>query len=446
MSSTTSKKMARTVIKPLNPTDVNDSNIKYGNVKNNTETKAKWVDITYGTNNEKFLVTARGCVIKTFTKQETKTKSDVPKKDKYSVFMSLKDEKFTEMLDKFEEQLVQKGVENSDAWFGSEMNEEECRALFKSAISRHEKFGNAIGGILSRDFTWDSKVEQVSKSSPIEEAFVKNAVVDVVFQFNTVKFGAGKYSLGVDVFCMKLVGLGGEGGYVSNAITLNEFQPGKISLTDKEKHEKSPGGSFCKVLYDEKPLRIRLNEIEGRVFEFKKDTDISYTLSIRLKDERLRKMVETIDSEVLNILIDKSQKYLDKAKAAATLVLKKQGLYKQLCSFSKKDADLIKEKKEPTNPPSLWIKIYYNAEKGFDNKIINAETGKPINTPAELINKDIIIPEIEVYSRHLWFGKTYSVNLTLNKCQVSYDAPVIDMGDDDEDGEGSVEAENSDDE
>lgn len=443
MSNTATKKMARKVIKPLNPTEFDSSNVNLGQVKTNTENTSKWVDATYE-GNDKFLVVVRGCIIKTFTKQEnkSKTKGDVPNKGRYQLFMGIKDESFIEMVNKYEDYLISKGVENCEDWFGNEMTEEECRDMLKPLVPKHEKYGYSAGGVLARDFTWDSKVEEVSKTTPYEEAFQKGAVVDVVYSFNTVKFGTGKYYIGTEIVRINLMGVGGEGGYVSNAITLAEFQPGKITLTDKQKHEGGQGGSFCKVLYNDKPLRIRLTEVEGRVFEFTKDDKTSYTISIRLKDKKLREMVETIDTEVLNTLIDNSEKYMEKKKQAATLVLKKQGLYKLLCSFSKKDLELIKEKKEPANPPSLWIKIYYNEEKGFDNKIINSETGKPINKPSELINKDVLIPDIEVYSRHLWFGKTYSVNLTLNRCNISYDAPDFDMGDNANDEE--EEAENSD--
>ena len=453
MSST--KKIASKVFKPLNPTEFDSTNVKFSPVKNNTEIRSKWVDTTYeGCKDGKFYVTARGCVIKSFTKQQPNPKyndkpsGDKPKKDKYTVWMGIKDTNFMNMIEKYDDFIISKSVENGLAWFGNEMTEEECRDLFKSVVSRHEKYGNSLSGVLSREFSWESKIEEVSNSTPLEEAFQKHSVVDVVLAFNSVKFATDKYNLGVEIVRMNLVGTGGEGSYVSNSLTLNEFQPGKITLTEKVAHEKSQGGRYCKVLYDERPLRIRLTEVEGRVFEFKKEDTTSYSISIRLNDKKLREMVESIDNEVLAILLENSEKYLDgKKKATAISILKKNGGYKNLCSFSKKDAELIKEKKEPANPPSLWIKIYYDTTKGFDNKIINADTGKPISTPAEIINKDVSISEIEVYSRHLWFGKTYSVNLTLNRASISYNAPVFDMGDDDGDSAtGTEEAYNSDDE
>lgn len=452
MSST--KKIASKVFKPINPSEFEATNVKFSPVKNNTEIRSKWVDTTYeGCKDGKFYVTVRGCVIKSFKKKQPNPKfndkpsGDKPKKDKYNVWMGIKDTNFMNMVEKYDDYIISKSVENGLAWFGNEITEEECRDLFKSVVSRNEKYGNSLSCDLSREFSWTSKVEEVSNSTPLEEAFTKHSVVDVVLAFNSVKFATDKYNIGLEIVCMNLVGTGGEGSYVSNSLTLDEFQPGKITLTEKVAHEKSQGGRYCKVLYDEKPLRLRLTDVEGRVFKFEKDGTVSYSISIRLNDKKLREMVETIDNEVLAILLENSEKYLDgKKKATAISILKKNGGYKNLCSFSKKDAELIKEKKDPVNPPSLWIKIYFDEEKGFDNKIINADTGKPIGSPVEIINKDVSISEIEVYSRHLWFGKTYSVNLTLNRASISHNAPVFDMGDDGESGNGTEEASNSDDE
>ena len=73
--------------------------------------------------------------------------------------------------------------------------------------------------------------------------------------------------------------------------------------------------------------------------------------------------------------------------------------------------------------PTVWAEAITVAAK---ITIIN----KPIANSEDIINKDLNISSIEFYSRHIWFGpKGTSINLTLNKCGISYDAPVYDMDD-----------------
>ena len=65
------------VIKPLNPAEFDSSKLNFGNVIINTEIGNKYCKITYGnlsTSDNKFLVVARGCIIKTFKKVENKDK------------------------------------------------------------------------------------------------------------------------------------------------------------------------------------------------------------------------------------------------------------------------------------------------------------------------------------------------------------------------------------
>ena len=109
-------------------------------------------------------------------------------------------------------------------------------------------------------------------------------------------------------------------------------------------------------------------------------------------------------------------------------------ILKQLESYNKADQEKIKKGEKPTYEPSIWLKIFHTDETGFNGKIVNNETNKAITNTEDILNKDINISSIEFYSRHIWFGpKGTSINLTLNKCNVSYDVPVYDMDMDDED-------------
>ena len=61
---------SKKVIKPLNPQEFSTESVKFGPVKNNSELGTKWVDTTYDNDgDDKFRVVARGCVIKSFKKQ-----------------------------------------------------------------------------------------------------------------------------------------------------------------------------------------------------------------------------------------------------------------------------------------------------------------------------------------------------------------------------------------
>jgi hypothetical protein len=445
------------VIKPLNATEFEPNNVEYSTVKNNTEIATKWVDTTYsrGDSNQdsdkKFLMVARGCIIKSFKKVENKDKDgkELPKKegkkDKYQIFMGLKDEKFIEKINQYEEKLISVGVENSAAWFDSEMNEEECRDMLKPVMSHHEKYGYAIGGILGREFTCKSKTDDVPDVSDLTVALGKNNIVDVCFCFNKVKLGVGKYNIGLEINQVNIMEVGSNSEYESTAILPEDYVSGKITLTPRQQHDK--GGRFCKALYDEKPLRFRLENVTGRIFKFEKDDTISYSMSIRLNDPTIRKMIENMDEDIFNILLANSKDYFDSKKTSKLL----KTIVKSMYSYNKTDQDKIKKGEKPTYDPSIWIKIYHTTEKGFDGKVVNVEDNKALQNTEELLNKDLSISSIEIYSRHIWFGpKGTSINLTLNKCAISYDVPVYDMDDageaagEDDEVEEVTEAVNSD--
>lgn len=451
MPSNSVKASVKKVIKPLNPTEFVSENMKFSNVKNNTEIGTKWVDTTYSKtagNEERMLVVARGCVVKIFKKMENKDKNGKEfvnkdgsaRKDKYQIFMGLKDEKFIEMVNNYENYLVEKGTENSVAWFDDQFNEDECRDMLKPLLSKHEKYGCAIGGILGRDFTCKSKTEDVPDVSDLIVALAKGTVIDVCFCFNKIKIGAGKYSIGMEINQINIISVGTGSEYEPSGIKPAEYTSGKITMTEQQQHEK--GGKFCKVLYEEKPLRFHLENVVGRIFKFEKDGQVSYSISIRLADKTLRKMVEGLDQEIFDLLVANSKEYFGAKKTPKLL----KAIVKPIYSYNKTDQEKIKKGEKPSFDPSIWIKIYHSDEKGFDGKIVNVETGKPILNTEELLNKDLTISNMDTYSRHIWFGpKGTSINLTLNKCAISYETTEYDMDDVEGDGEGDGEDANSED-
>lgn len=416
------------ILKPLAASEFNPKLVNFSEVKINNEIKTKWVDTSYNRNGstEKLLMIARGCVVKIFKKADPPkdaVKSDKPRKDKFQIFMSLHDNAFIEMVKSYEDSLIAAGVENCDNWFGEKYTESDCRDILKPIMSHHEKYGYAIGGVLGREFTCKTKTDKVPDVSDLTTALVKNTVIDVCFWFNKIKFGPGKYNIGIEINQINIMDISEGGNYEAFAINPADYVPGKVTLTPVQQHEK--GGKFCKVSYDEKPFRVRLENVVGRIFKFEKD-GVSFSMSIRLADATLRKMIEGVDEEVFKILVDKSTEYYGGKKNAKVL----KSIVKRLYSYNKADQEKIAKGEKPTYDPSMWIKIYHNDDKGFDGKITSADTGKPIEKVDDLINKDLNIASIEFYSRHIWFGpKGTSINLTLNKCAINYQATEYDMDD-----------------
>ena len=428
-----SVKSSAKIIKPLTSSEFNAEKVVFSNVITNTEIGNKYCKITYGNtpnSDNKLLVVARGCIIKTFKKLENKDKDGKiikGKKDKYQVFMNLKDKNFIDMFNKIDDFLIKQGVEQSEKWFDEKMELEECTQMFnnnKPTLSNHEKYGYAIGSILGNDFVCKSTTSEVPDVSNLEIALAKNTVVDVCFYINKLKLGVGKYNLGFEITQINIKSLGSTEQYESNALKPEDYKLGNLTLSTIQQHEK--GGKFCELLYQEKKLRIKLTNIVGRIFKFEKDDTVSYSMSIRLTDENLRNMIEGIDKEILNMLMANSKDYYGSKKTEKLL----KAILKPLLSYNKADQEKIKKGEKPTYEPSIWVKIWHNEEKGFDGKIMNVGNNKPIDNTENVLNKDLNISSIEIYSRHIWFGpKGTSINLTLNKCGISYESPIYDMDD-----------------
>jgi hypothetical protein len=434
MSAKVAVKSAPKVIKPLSPAEFDSGKVSFGNVITNTEIGNKYCKVLYGTasanSEQKLLVVARGCIIKTFKKLENRDKDGKiikSKKDKFQIFMGLKDDKFITMINDFDQYLINKGVENSEKWFDEKMELDECKQMFnndKPTLSNHEKYGYAIGSILGNDFVCKSNTTDVPDVTNLELALQKNTIVDVCFNINKVKLGVGKYSLGFEINQINIKSVGSTEAYESNALVPEDYKAGNLTLSSVQQHEK--GGKFCELLYQDKKLRVKLSNITGRIFKFEKDDTVSHSMSIRLTDENLRNMIEGIDKEILSMLLANSKDYYGSKKTEKLL----KAILKPLLSYNKADQEKIKKGEKPQYEPSIWVKIWHSADKGFDGKIINSSTNKPITNTEEILNKDLTISSLEIYSRHIWFGpKGTSINLTLNKCGISYDAPVYDMDD-----------------
>lgn len=420
--------MSQTTIKPLSPIDVDTSKISFSKVINIPDIGFKYCKILYD-GDEKLIVVIRGCTIKTFTKLENKSGKG---KSKYQLFMSLntsdknKDEdenkdkyQFITMIKNIEKYLITQCAEKSNQWFDETIEEEDCAIMLKPTLSNND-YGYAISGILSNEFVCKDINRVNIEYDNLEDALQKNNVIDVCISFNRLKLGVDKYSLGFEINQINIKAIGKSKIYESNPITIETFDEKKISFGKLQQHEK--GGKFIIPKYEGRPVSFQLKDINARIFLSKEG---KYSMCINLKNKDFHDIIKKYDAIILQNSLQNIQEYYGKKNAKQV-----NSTFNKLESYSKSDQEKIKKGEKPAYEPSIWIKIWHSDEKGFDGKIINAETSKPITNAEDILNKSITISMIDFYSRHVWFGpKGTSINLSLNKCSVSYDAPVYDMDD-----------------
>lgn len=453
-----SSKSANNVVvkKPLSPSEFNPNDVIYGKIMKNVEfnTKSLTTLIRGKTSaTDKILVVARGCIIKSFkelTTDEAHVQSNKPPVKKYQIFLSINDESFIKMVQEYENALLDAALKHTQEWFETDFDMSDITGLSKSILSKHDKYGYGMGGILAYNFTCKSKTPDITDVSDLTVALAKGTKVDVCFNFNKVKFTkSNEFRPGAEVSQINIIEASSGENFVSNAITPEEYVPKKISLgqletkTINEKDKLS--GKYCKLLYNNETFRFVVTNMSGRIFKNvdKKTQVVSYSLSIRVTDKAFRTMLENVNKEIFDILLEKSETIYGGKKTERLLKSK----YKSILSYNKTDEEKISKNQKPDYDPSVWVKIFYNEKEGFANKIVNNSTQKAITNLDEYTGKDITIASIEVYSRHVWIGDLTTVNFTLNKCSLSTENVEYAMDDvDDVDTEESNVVANSDDE
>ena len=409
--------------------DFNPENVNFGTIYTD-QYDNRSIKTTY--NNKDFYMIAQGCSIVSFKLEDN---------GKYKIYVNITDENFINAVKSYDDSLIIYGAKNSKLFFDDEMTESECIELFKpKTLQYHEKYKYSISSYLKKkDFICKSKTEDVSDVSDLSVALQKGNIVDICFDFMKIKLGQNKYSVGIEIKQINIISASDVSSYKSNAISPEEFNIAKLSLSEIETLEK--GNKKSQILYGEddstKPLRIKFENIKGRLFANKQpgDEKTSYSLNVRLNDPANRQMFDDINDESLKQIIQLSCKGLDAGKSALkSKLIKKE--FKPIVSYSKADQEKIKKGEKPQWDPSIWFKIYHSDEKGFDGKITNTDNKKPIENTEELLAiKELNIKNLEIYNKHIWIGgKGISVNFTLNKCEVSLDvAPSYDMDFIDED-------------
>ena len=409
--------------KLLSSKDFNPNVVSFGNIYTD-QYENRSIKTTY--NNKEFYMIAHGCSIVSFKLEDN---------GRYKLYVNITDEDFIKAVTKYDASLIVYGAKNSKLFFDNEFSESECVEIFKPKTLQHnEKYGYSISSYLKKkDFLCKTKTDDVPDVSDLSVALQKGNVIDICFDFMKIKLGQNKYSVGLEIKQVNIISVGNTTSYNSNAITPEEFNLSKLSLSEIETLEK--GNKKTQILYGEsdapKPLRIKFQNIKGRLFANKQpgDEKTSYSLNVRLNDPVIKQMFDDINDESLKQTILLSCKGLDASKAALkSKIIKKD--FKPIVSYSKADLEKIKKGEKPQWDPSIWFKIYHSEEKGFDGKIVNTDTTKPIENTDELVAiKELNIESLEVYNKHIWIGaKGISVNFTLNKCEVSLDvAPSYDM-------------------
>ena len=409
--------------------DFKPENVNFGTIYTD-QYDNRSIKTTY--NNKDFYMIAQGCSIVSFKLEDN---------GKYKLYVNITDENFINAVKSYDDSLIVYGSKNSKIFFDDDMSESECIELFKpKTLQYHEKYKYSISSYLKKkDFICKSKTEDVSDVSDLSVALQKGNIVDICFDFMKIKLGQNKYSVGIEIKQVNIISASEVSSYKSNAISPEEFNIAKLSLSEIETLEK--GNKKSQILYGEddstKPLRIKFENIKGRLFANKQPNEdkTSYSLNVRLNDPANRQMFDDINDESLKQIIQLSCKGLDAGKSALkSKLIKKE--FKPIVSYSKADQEKIKKGEKPQWDPSIWFKIFHSDEKGFDGKIINTDNKKPIENTEELLAiKELNIKSLEIYNKHIWIGaKGISVNFTLNKCEVSLDvAPSYDMDFIDED-------------
>uniref|UniRef100_A0A6C0HM43 Uncharacterized protein n=1 Tax=viral metagenome TaxID=1070528 RepID=A0A6C0HM43_9ZZZZ len=431
-------KLAKAMIPPLIPTDFSNDSVVYSSL-NVTDKGFKSITTTYDAG--EFVVIAKNCTVISYKKKDnsaseevdTKNKNKKDKyqpKDKYQLFMNIKDEAFINFVETYEKSLIEIGAKHSKEWFdGHVFDEDETATMFKPLMKKHSIYGYSLSANLTNDcnvINNTGKTTEITGATNSEAALIKNSIVNIAFRFNKiniVKFDS--YRVGIDIKQVNVNGVASNAPMKSNAIMANEYEKGKITFSPLDTSNKN--GKKCNILYNAPSLlRISFKNVIGRLFRMEDpEGKVTYSISIRLTDPEYCKMFANIEQEIIDLLYSKRVEFYGTNKTKKQVTL---GVH--ITSYGKDDKVRIQNGEPPKYPKSLWVKIFHNYAKSFDNKIINSETKLPITNADELVNKDLTIVDLETYVRHLWIGaQGTSINFTLNKCEISYEVPIYNMDD-----------------
>lgn len=403
----------------------NFDNIKYGEIYSDIYNN-KSISTSYKDRSSIFVV-AHKCKIITYTDEEGKKQ----------LYVGITDEEFLNQIKIYNAHTVKYVSKNSKSFLGDDYTEEDCEGMLKpDTIQFKEQYGHSVSALLSKKtFICKSKTDDIQDVSDLSVALQKGNIVDICFDLIKIKLGLNKFSVGMEIKQVNIIGLGDFSQYKSNAIEPKDFNKSLIKVSEIETLDK--GNKKTSILYGdgEKPKTIRIN-LENlkncRLFENKqqvenrqtgvKEDKASYSLRIPLSDPVHKQMFDDIYEESLAQFNELTSKGLDSNKKILKAKQNRKE-FKSILSYGKEDQERIKKNETPTYSPSTYIKMFYSTEKAFDGKITNS-AGEKITNPEDLLNKDLSIESLEIYNKHIWIcSKGTSINFTLNKCVVNNDVP-----------------------
>lgn len=437
--------VAKKVIKPLTNEDLDVNKIVISSVKTNSEYNLRFVDLKYknADKEEKLLLVARGCCIKTTKILNNDNKND-PKKIRYQLFLSIKDTNFIECINKINKLVMEDKLKDKySEWTDNKFACEEIK--LKDTILVNQIHGNGMSCILARDFICKSKIPEITDTSNIN-ILKKGLIIDVCFNFNKLKFILDEIKLGFEISQINIIGIDKE-EEEGKCINLNEYIPENITLSELETNTNS--GKFCKVKYYNTTFRFKIDNKVGRLIKSvdKSNPDkINYSLAIKVNDEEFKKKIELIYNDIFQQLFKNSEKYMNK-KSPKIQTFKK--FVRSLLSYSKEDQKLIENNNQPKYSPTFWVKIYYDKDSTDPTKIYLNGSKEPVKNYNDLEGKDLNFNLIDVYCRHVWLKEEATINFTLNKCIITNQNEELNMDEDTEldntNDDNSTKSENSDD-
>tara|TARA_B100001057_G_scaffold431392_1_gene458808 strand:+ start:304 stop:1653 length:1350 start_codon:yes stop_codon:yes gene_type:complete len=398
-------------IEPTTVSTFKISDLSFGSVEQRSydiagvTKETKTVKITYNSGSKKRLITVSrsGRIISVYP---SKTGNDKP-----AIYLTCEDSEFKDLISAYENELLKVAIDNSELWYDSELTEEECREYQESMIIHNSKYDNdSLSCPISKKAVIKNlitaEVKQLDNST-FEQDLVKGMKVDVAIELMHVKLNNDKYKTVANITQINIIGFD-DSKMSMPSINCSSFDIDKIGVTEPEKHKM--GKKFCKITYNENTVRFTLTDIKARFIKPRQEGQGSYQFAVSLLNKDDVNMFTEISNKVKEHLMSESKK--DKKKYGKTSVI----INKIFKDFPQVSSDPSKD-----YPPSLWIKVYYSDEKGFENRIINTITNKPVKSIDEFTDAQYNVTSITFYSRHVWFGDSISTNFTMDSCDVEFE-------------------------
>lgn len=425
-------KKVTTHLVPLTKDTLDIDSIKFGPIRINKEYNTRNSPVSYsgdGAPNNKLAIIIKGCQVITVRPADEKNNSP-------SIYVNIHDAEFIDIMHQIEQCMVDYATSHNEQWFDNkDLERDDIEEMLKPMVTHNEKYKSHNANInLAKTVKIFDGANQLEGSAV--DLLRKNQLVDICIEITNAKPAKKTLKLGHNAVKLKIVGESEGSVATPNHLDPETFDPSNIKLTKKDTHEM--GGSFSKLQYDGSSPNFKMTNVTGFMFknenkETKDGTEtvkISYSLSIRLDNEKYRNMFEKLNKSIYTELQTRSIEFWGGKKMKSDAMMK--NVYKPIISYNQEDTKKIEAGQAPQYPPSIWIKVYFSEKDQFAGRFVNSADGKKIDMN-NYIRKPFNISELTFYSRHIWFGNVTTVNFTVNNCKIEDSTPDYDM-----DGIGST--------